>query len=86
MMNLQEVKAAIDQLSPEELDEIREYLKTREAENSVTAGLSPQERARRLDEAFTQLRAGLTPEQIDEITEAMNVEYIEPWDESEWIE
>jgi len=84
MMNLQEVMKAIDHFSPEELHELRAYLDRHEAQNLPPCALSPEERARRLDEAFAQLREGLTPEQLDEMTNAMNEEYIEPWDESEW--
>ena len=45
---------------------------------------APEERARQLDEAFERLREGLTQTQIDEMTEAMNAEYIEPLDENVW--
>ena len=84
MTTLQEVIQAVEQLSPEERAELRAYLDRHEAEAPPT--LSPEERARKLDEAFARLREGLTQEQLDEMTAAMNEEYIEPWDESEWTD
>lgn len=85
-MTLQEVKQVVDRLSPEELRELREYIEQREGTNWPASELTPEERARRLDEAFEQFRAGLTQAQLDEITEAMNAEYIEPFDEDVWKE
>ncbi len=84
MLTLYDLKAAIDRLSSEELRELREYLDQRESAEHFTSGMTPQERARRLNEAFDQLREGLTQQQLDEITEAMNAEFIEPFDEDEW--
>jgi hypothetical protein len=46
--------------------------------------LSPEERIRRLNAAAAFIRETMTPEQLDEAIEAMNEEYIEPWDEDEW--
>ena len=85
-MTLQELFKTIDRLSPEERAQLRAYLDQHEAHTPSARTLSPEERARKLDEALTQLREGLTSEQIDEMTEAMNAEYIEPWDESEWTD
>lgn len=84
MMTLQEVKLALDYLSPEELRELRVHLEKRETEIATRAELSPEERARKLDEAFAQFREGLLPIQIEEMVAAMNEEYVESWDESEW--
>jgi hypothetical protein len=83
-MTLQDVMKAVDSLSPEELRELRTYLDQRESTVHPAHEISSEERARRLDQAFEQLREGLTQEQLDEITEAMNAEYIEPFDEAAW--
>lgn len=84
MMTLQEIKEAVDRLRPDELRELREYLDQRESIERTGQELSPVERARRLNEAFDQLREGLTEQQLKEITDAINAEYIEPFDEDEW--
>jgi hypothetical protein len=84
MMTLQDVKQAIDRLTPAERRELREYLEQRESTEQPVQDLSPADRARRLREAFEELRAGLTQAQLAEITEAMNAEYIEPVDEDVW--
>lgn len=83
-MTFQEVIKAVDTLSPEELRELRTYLEQREGAAQPALELVPEERARRLDEAFEQLREGLTQKQLDEMTEAMNAEYIESFDEDVW--
>ena len=85
MMTLQDVMKAIDVLPLDDLLQLRMYIDQRTTEAMPPAvQLSPEERARRLDAAFEQLRAGLTQTELDEMTEAMNAEYIEPFDETEW--
>jgi hypothetical protein len=85
-MTLQELYQTVNQLSPEERTQLRAYLEQEDAQDLPAHTLSPEERARKLDAAFNQLREGLTPEEIKEMTEAMNSEYIESWDESEWTD
>lgn len=61
MMTLEDVKNAVDRLSPEERRELREYLDQRESvEQAVTEELSPEERIRRLDAAVEVIREGMT--------------------------
>lgn len=81
-MTLQEMKEAIDHLSPEERAELRAYLD--EQAHLAPHLLPPEERIRRLDAAAKAISEGLTDAEWDEIEKAMNEEYIEPWDESEW--
>jgi hypothetical protein len=82
MMTLQDVLKVVDTLSPEELRELRAYLDNRAESPHVV--LSPGERARRLEEGFQALREGLTPSQLDAMTDAMNAESVEPFDEDTW--
>ena len=84
MLSLQEVFRAVDQLSAEELAELRAYVNQREVQIQPAHKLSPQERARKLDDAFNRFSEDLTSKELDEMIIAMNEEYIEPWDESEW--
>jgi DNA-binding GntR family transcriptional regulator len=86
MLNLQEVKEAVDHFSPEELRELREHLEKRAVEILTQHHLSPEERIRRLDEAAKAIREGFTEAEWESVEKAMNEEYIEPWDESEWME
>ncbi|MCU0514014.1 MAG: hypothetical protein MUE40_15770 [Anaerolineae bacterium] len=81
MLNLQDVKEAVDRFSPEELRELREYLDRRTDEIQVSRPLTPEERIRRLQEAATAIRAGFNDEEWDEIEQAMNAETIEPVDD-----
>ncbi len=83
MMTLHDVKKAVDKLSSDERRELREYLDQRESMEQPGSQLSPEERIRRLDVAARALREGLTQEQLDEISEAMNEEYIEPLDDED---
>ncbi|MCD4685180.1 MAG: hypothetical protein K8S97_04515 [Anaerolineae bacterium] len=84
MMTLQDVKQAVDRLSPGARRELREYLAQRESTEQPVLELTPEERIRRLDAAVEALREGLTQQELDEMTEAMNTEYIEPIDEDQW--
>lgn len=84
-MTLAEIFRLVDQLSPEERRQVRAYIDEREQETSVGT-LTPEERWRRLEAGFAALREGMTQDELDELTEAMNAEYIEAWDESEWRE
>lgn len=81
MLNLQDVKEAIDHFSPEELRELREHLERRASEIQPSHLLSPEERIRRLEEAARAIRAGFTDAEWDEVEQAMNEEYIEPVDD-----
>lgn len=87
-MTLQELMRAIDHLSRPELDQLRQYIDQREKEQErqihPARGDTPQERVRRLDAAAAAIREGLTQEELDEMTAAMNAEYIEPFDEDVW--
>jgi hypothetical protein len=83
-MTLQDVIKAVDQLSPEELRELREYIEQREGTHSPVQALTPGERIRRLDAAVEAIREGMTQAELDEMTVAMNAEYIEPFDEDLW--
>jgi len=86
MVNLQEMKNAVDQLSPGDLRELRQHLEKRESEIKARHDLSPEDRIRRLDKAARAIRAGFTDVEWDDVEKAMNEEYIEPWNESEWTD
>jgi hypothetical protein len=83
MMNLQAVKDAVEHLSPDELVELRRHVEQL-TNVLVQDPVQPEERIRRLDEAANAIRSSFTEEQWDEVEKAMNEEYIEPWDSSEW--
>lgn len=86
MLNLQEVKEAVDHFSPEELRELREHLERRAVEILTQHHLSPEERIRRLEEAAKAIREGFTDAEWEAVEKSMNEKYIEPWDESEWTD
>lgn len=86
MLNLQEVKKAVDHFSLEELRELYEHLEKRTVETLNQHHLSPEERIRRLDEAAKAIHEAFTEAEWEAVEKAMNEEYIEPWDESEWTE
>lgn len=79
MLNLQEVKEAVDYLSPEERAELRAYLDEREAEKTkLRAGTMDIDA---LLEAARAIREDFTDEEWQEVERAMNEEYIEAVDE-----
>jgi len=69
MITLQDVKKAVDQLSPEERAELQAYLAERE---NLMRDLSPEERIQRLDAAARAIREGFTDAEWAEIEQAMN--------------
>ncbi len=75
-MTLQELFQAVDRLSPNEQNELRNYLNR--LQNDPSDVMSPAERAQRLDAAFDAFRIGLDDATLDEIVNAMNDDYIEP--------
>jgi uncharacterized alpha-E superfamily protein len=79
MMNLQEVKEAVDHLSPEERAELRAYLdeQTTQEETPLRAGTMNVDA---LLEAGRAIREGFSDEEWEAIEQAMNEEYIEPVD------
>ncbi len=76
-MTLQEIQTAIDALSLDDIKQLRLYLGQREAQLRPGRGKTPQERIRLLHEAAAEIREGLTQEQLNEMTAAMNTKYIE---------
>ena len=78
-MTLAEVMKAVDELSQEELRQLREYIQQQEhkhGELDIEA----------LEEVFAELREGFSEHDLEELEWAMNVEYVEPVDDSEWKE
>jgi len=74
-----EVIKAVDQFSPDQLRQLREYIQQREQQIELKAGtLNMAE----LLEGLEEMRAGLTDEEFREIERAMNEEYIEPLDKN----
>ena len=78
-MTLQELLSALDNLSPDELEKVRQHIEERD---------KPAERERdnpdlwiaKLDQAIAEFREGLSEEDLAEITTAMNSEYVNPKD------
>lgn len=83
-MTLKDIQTAIDALSFEEIKQLRAYLEQRETDLQPGRGKTPQERIRLLHEAVTEIREGLTQEELDQLTEDMNSEYIEDVDVDVW--
>ena len=81
-MNLQDIIAAVQQLPPEELQELRHTL------NKMESGaLIPPSKPLEMDAlraALARMRDGLSDAEIDAIAEAMETEYIEPVNDREW--
>lgn len=84
MLNLQEVKKAVDHFSAEELRELREYLENRALQLQTRHPLTAEERIRHLRAAAKAIHTGFTAAEWDVVERAINEEYVEPWDESEW--
>lgn len=77
-MTFEEVLQVVDQLNDEERQRLHQYL------DQQVHPLSAEERIRRLNAAMDAMRDGLSQEEIDEMTAAMNEKYIENVDDSLW--
>ena len=82
MLSLKDVLEAVNQLSPQEQQRVREYIETRQKQLQVVQR-TPQEiaqRAAKLDGALERFWEGIPEAEVEGIIKAMNDEYIEPED------
>ncbi|MCU0496033.1 MAG: hypothetical protein MUF87_01635 [Anaerolineae bacterium] len=82
-MMLDNLYQVIDDLSTDDLDALSEYIE-QQREQRRLAQYTIEERIQKIEAAFAELWEELTPDELNEITEAMNSELVEPFDESEW--
>jgi hypothetical protein len=82
-MMLNSLYHMIDDLSADDLDALSEYIE-QQREQRRLAQYTTEERIQKIEAAFAELREGLTPAELDEITQTMNSEVVEPFDELEW--
>ena len=83
-MSLKEMIQQLDELSPEELNELQSALDQRQAVRQPQDRLTPQERVRGLRSAAHTIREGFTDAEWAQIELDMNGEYIEPVDDEQW--
>jgi hypothetical protein len=78
MTDLQALFETIDHLQPEEFEQVEQYIKRRSDEHQRHKPTAAEVQAKMaaLDAATAALREGLTDEQLEQMTWAMNVEYI----------
>ena len=81
-MILEEILRAVTELTDEERQMLRQHI---DQIPEKASQLPPKERTQRLNAALDAMGDGLSQVQLDEMTAAMTEEYIEAWDESEWI-
>ena len=77
MENLRELYGQIDRLDDAGLEDLRAYIEQR-MKQPQNVSEDAQTKIEALRDAFAEMRAGLTDEELEEIVEAMNSEYIEP--------
>ncbi len=73
-MTLDQVIREVDRLDKEEFRLLVEHVEQRQK----------QEWTQAFDEAVEALREGLTEEEVSEMVQAMNAEYIKPMDDEQW--
>lgn len=83
MTLLNDLYVSIDRLDRTELEQLRQYIDQRIEAPSVEDE-RVEAKVKALQEAFAEMRAGLSAEELDEIVEAMNSEYIEPLDPADY--
>ncbi len=83
MSNLQDILQAVDHLNDEERAQLRAYLDYQLIPQQIRDE-DTQTKITKLHEAFAEIRAGMTQEELDELIEVMNSEYIEPLDRTDY--
>jgi hypothetical protein len=83
-MTLQDAIKVVDELSRDELWQLRAYIDQRTGQLQPARGLTPEERIRQLDMVAAAIREGMTQAELDTMTAAMNEEHIEPVDDNLW--
>jgi uncharacterized protein YeeX (DUF496 family) len=83
MDKLSEVYGTLDRLNHEELAQVRAYIDQRMMQPQISDE-DPHRRAAALMAALAEIREGLSKEELDEMIEAMNSEYIEPLDPADY--
>ncbi len=81
-MTLAEIIEAVDKLPRK--DFVALYEPMQERSQQITKLRPGTMDVDALTRAVDEIRAGLTDEQLEIMTAAMNEEYIEPFDETEW--
>ena len=82
-MIFKDILRAVAALNDKERQLLRRYLEPiYEKPNALT----PDEKMQQLNAALDAMGDGLSQAQLQEMTAAMTEEYIEAWDESEWIQ
>jgi len=81
--DLQDLFHTIEQLPPEELQKLYQFVGQRFEEiNGIRRAVgTPEERIAALERGFAELRKDLSEEELSELAAAMNEEYIETEDE-----
>jgi len=79
-MMFTDVMRALDQFSPDQLRQLREYIQRREQQIELKAGTLNMDE---LLEGLEEMRVGLTDDEFREIERAMNEEYVEPLDKDQ---
>jgi hypothetical protein len=82
MDRLSDLYAAIDRLNPDEFRQLRAYIDQHAMPPRIVE--DTQTRATALKAALAEIREGLSEEDLDEMTWAMNYEYIEPLDPADY--
>lgn len=83
MMTFEDMLEAVKHLTPQQKDRLRQAL-DETPHQPGERGKTPEERIRLMDEAIADIRQGMTGKELKEMTDAMNEDYIEPFDESVW--
>ena len=82
-MIFKDILRAVADLNDRERQLLRRYL---EPISEKPNALTPDEKMQQLNAALDAMGDGLSHAQLQEMTAAMTEEYIEVWDESEWLQ
>ena len=78
MLTLNEILAALEQLSPQERETVKQHIETFQPQTIQRTSEEIAQRAAQLDRVLENFWGDLPAEEIDQIVQAMNEEYFAP--------
>jgi len=83
-MTYDEIVQAVDRLSLEERQQLRDYIEKTTLRTNPARDLSPDEWIQRMKTVAHSIREGFTDDEWEQIEADMNAEYIEAVDDNLW--
>lgn len=87
-MDVETLIQAIDKLPPDEFEQVLQHVtQRRKGVYPPAIQESPEMRLAKLQEAFAEMREGMTQSELDKMVDTLNSEYVDPddLDDEDWV-